>query len=429
MTPSPTGTKCLYYPYSRSINLNTLKKAVLLFDEVDFVDSQPWFIRSELLDEVIPNVSSHIVSSLRSNYLLLQKAGVAKIIDPAKTIREYDSLVTANVVNDLRSRQFCESAIRHDVTVWDVLTERIPKSFLRKFYPGVGTFSEAISLQGLIKENGQADKLPSSMREFAKLRWKGVDEKEAWRIFNRSNYEFVIGGNPHAKLEVYQIPFLQASSLRLNEALLLCAMTGNVPLTDSPVHDRLMRTKVGRSLKSLENPNLRKQLEIELPLRLPQHHLALEVLDNLISERDFDKRSISEILDYRSDNQAELRKFREKIGELAAEIDLITPGPEYYLRLRRIINSKVIPEISKMRDEVRASYEKTFGGILKQSAKVMVPSLIITVFAGLSFWQMIGICGAAEASMFSVKGLDDVIDLWNAHKGSQKSAFSYLTRF
>ena len=415
--------KCLYYPYSRSLRLNTLKKAILLFDEINFLDSQPWFIRRELLKDS----AEGDITIYDTDYEYLGKEGVIKIIDPEKIIHEFDTFITANIVNDIRDDDFCEIAVNHDVTVWDVLRERIPPSFLEAFYPGAGTFSEAISLQALIKAKGSIDQVPEHIRNFAEFRWHSRNPEELWRTFI-GRYKFVIGGNPHMLLESYEVPFLQASSLRINEALIVSAMNGCIPFTDSAVHDQLMRFKVNRSLRSLTNdPSLREKLETELPASLPQEHLALAILDHLIPEAELDKRSVKELLEYRRSNEAQLVRFREKLAELATEINDVEPDAQYYKKIRNLITSKAIPEISKARDELLSKYEEAFGKLVIRSAQVVVPTIAVTVFGGLGIWEILGACALAEVGMLTTKGSDDLLSAWRARRALKRNAFSYLT--
>jgi hypothetical protein len=421
VTPKPL--RCLYYPYSRTTSLTSLKKAALLFDEVTFLDSQPWFVRRHLLADK-PRTSA---TPTEDDYGFLEAEGVLRILTPEDLIQECDLLLTAAVMNDIRDAEFCELAVKHDVTVWDVLTERIPPTFLKAFYPGAGTFSEAISLQALIHAEGSFDKLDEGIRRFAEFRWKGLSPDELWPAFLNS-YRFVIGGNPHMRLESYEIPFLQASSLRVNEALLVAARNDLVPFTDSAVHDRMMNLKASRSLKLLaSDAGLRERLETELPSSLPYEHLALAILDRLVPEQELTQRSLRDLCEYRKDNQARLGRMRIAIGSLATETQAVGSGPEYYRSIRNTVESKVIPEVMATRDELLKSYEGAFGKLAIQSAQVTVPTLMATFFGGLGLWQIIGACALAEVAFLTAKGADDLLDLWRAKRVADRGAYSYLT--
>lgn len=415
--------RCLYYPYSRAIDINTLKKAVLLFDEIIFLDSQPWFIRNELLEDKGKAGSKKLTES----YDYLAKQGIISLRDPTTVIQDHDLLLTANVVNDVRSDEYCKEAIDYDVTIWDVLTERIPPTFLEAFYPGAGTFSEAITLQALVKSKGKLEELPDSLRRFAAFRWEYRSLEELWQAF-RERYKFVIGGNPYMRLETYQIPFLQASSLRINEALIISGMEGLTPFTDSNIHDRLLRLKVNNSLRVLtEKPDLREKMEIDIPLQLPRQHLAVAILDRFIPSEELERRSLQELTEYRISHADEFARFCGKVAELAAEIESVKPSSEYNKELQKIIDSKVLPEIVKARDQLITDYEKAFGSIALKSVKVVVPTVVVTAFAGLGVWEILGACALAELGMLSAKGAEDLLESWRARKQHGRQSFAYLT--
>jgi hypothetical protein len=423
MSVTPRRLSCLYYPYSRTASLTTLKKAVLLFDDITFLDSQPWFVRRHLTADRPPALRP----ATDDDYAYLEAHGFIRILSPEDLIQEFDLILTATVRDDLRDAEFCELAVRNEVSVWDVLTERIPPSFLQAFRSGVGRFSEAISLQALINAEGSLEKLEGRIRRIAEFRWKGLQPDQLWPTF-LDRYRFVIGGNPHIRLESYKITFLQASSLRINEALVVGARNNLVPFTDSVIHDRMMNIKVSRCLKNLAtDAKLRDYLELTLPAALPYEHLAIRVLDRLVAEEEINNRSLRELFEYRQDNRERLNRMRLALGILAAEIQATTLDGEYYRSISAAIESKVVPEVLATRNELLKRYEGAFGRLAIQSTKVTVPTLVATILGGLGLWQIIGACALAELTFLSAKGADHLLDLWRAKRVADRGAYSYLT--
>jgi hypothetical protein len=361
----------------------------LLFDEVVFADSQPQFIRRELVKDVGYGDNKNSLE-MEKDYDFLLSEGIIKIFDPVELIQKNDVLLTTSISNDIHDDEFVKTSIQYSIDVWEILRERLPPSFLEVFYAGAGTFSEAISLQSLINRKGDLHKSSPDLQDFP-LFWKGnsLSLDEVWEIFNKK-YRFVVGGNPFIQLETYRLPFLQASSLRINEALLICASQNYTPFTDSGIHDKLMKLKVSRAAKNLSQINeLREKFEIDLPLSIPQTHLAVSIIDRFIGSDDLAKREMKDILKYREKSKDSLTRFREKIAELSSEIETVQPGPEYEIKLRKLLDAKVIPEISKARDEVVSKYEETFGTLAKQSIQVVAPTLAATIFSGLGFWEIL----------------------------------------
>jgi hypothetical protein len=112
--------EALYYPYSRALRLETLKRAVLLFDKVSFLDSQPWFVRGELLR----GEHAAAMQAVEQDYEYLRHEGVISIVNPGAAIVEYDTVLTANVRHDIGDDRFLDEAVSESATAWQCKTNR-----------------------------------------------------------------------------------------------------------------------------------------------------------------------------------------------------------------------------------------------------------------------------------------------------------------
>ncbi|MGB8099156.1 MAG: hypothetical protein WCF17_18500, partial [Terracidiphilus sp.] len=358
----------VYYPYSRSLVSSTLKKAALLFDTLYLLDSEPWFVRTAINRTEQRGVSVGAdIDQLESDYHLLRSEGFIRIFDAASIVREHDQLLTANVMSDISDDSFCRTAIANSVETWNILRDRIPPTLLEALSPGAGSFGEAISLQALINANNELDSIVDEhVRGFARWRWGGYAEGSypAIETFLKSHYRYVIGGNPHIELPSYEFPFLQASSLRINECLVAAALNDCIPYTDSTIHDSLLRLKVDHALEAIDTqPDLRRKLSIDLPIKFPRQSLAVQILDRLIPDDALRRRSVAELLTYRARNEKLLTRFHSYLEMLSVEVGDVAPGYEYDRRVQKVISSKVLPDLGRARDDLLASYEDAFGGI------------------------------------------------------------------
>ncbi|USK98224.1 hypothetical protein [Bacillus tropicus] len=416
--------RCLYYPYSRTLSLQTLKKSVLLFDEIAFIDTQPQFVRNQLTSQIVSEMEREEIDSA---YSYLASEGVVHFLDPIEIINNNDELLTFNILDDISDDKFCKLAIQYSSNTWEILRERIPPSFLKEFYPGAGTFAEAISLQALINAKGNREQLDDWSRKFVDFRWKNINVEEAWEIFSQ-RYRGVIGGNPHIELEAYELPFLHASALRLNEALLVCSTNNYIPFTDSKIHDRLLINKTSRAVEEVvSNPELYEYITTNLPLNLPQQHLSLIVLDKLIPEQELEKRSLQELIEYRQENQEPLRRLREKIAEVSTSIELGKEGLNYQASMNRLVDSKIVPEITKTRDEVLKKYEEAFGRLSLRSLQATGATLITTSLAGMGLTEILIAGAVAQTGVLTTVGANEVVKIWQASKDRKRNSFSYLT--
>ena len=321
---------------------------------------------------------------------------------------------------------FCKTAIDYSADVWSILYERLPPSFIEKFYPGAGSFSEAISLQNIIKSKGDIEKLPEWIKKFANVRFPKKNEREAWEIF-KNRYKYIIGGNPIIKLTAYEIPFLQASSLRMNEALLICATNGYIPFTDSEIHRNLLNLKLSNTISKIKSDKIFRQKVLpDFEYEIPQEQLALNIVDELIPSDNLKKLTFSELLNYKSENIKLLELFRDKVAELAFNIESVGYDDKYYRNLRKIVNKEVKPEMKMLKKELGKSYEKNFGKIILNSVGVLIPTLSISVIGGLSFSGILAACALAEVGYLSTKGADSLLEIVSTLKNNKKNDYSYL---
>ena len=352
----------LYYPYSRCIDNTHLKKSLLLFDKVIFLDTQPQFMRNALMYQE----NKDYAEKIEETYNYLSDIDAIKIINPQPIINKYDLFITMNVTCDLRDTNYCDLAIKHSTDIWDILYDRLPPSFIEAFYPGAGTFWEAISIQNLLRAYSNLNLMSNTERSiiannFMLGRFSNLTNSELWELFNK-RYKYVIGGNPHIKLETYEVPFLQASSLRINEALLVCYENGYIPFTDSVIHSKLLNVKLENTLLKINtDKNIRDRIMPDLQYKLPKEHLSLKIIDELLPNECFQNLSFSELINYKSENIKLLDRFNSKIAEISACIERVGYDDDYIRNLQKIIDKEVVPEIKEIKDELEKSYEKNFG--------------------------------------------------------------------
>ena len=379
-----------------------------------------------MLSHVLPDPQDRL--ELESAYQFLEGEGVLELFNPGDLLVEYDALLTANTITDISDDEYCQTAIRHSANDWSILRSRIPPTFLKTFYPGAGTYSEAISLQAIIHAEGERDRIPDPhVRGFADFRWSQMSYKEAEEYFLKSRYRYVVGGNPVIELEAYQLPFLHASSLRTNEALLIASLGNWIPFTDSQIHNKLLTRKVQLAKDSAStNPAVTRYYESDLPLRLPVRDLAVALLDRLVSDEELDRRSLQDLLVYRRQNADQLRRLRERLSELASSVNIGKAGTEYYHEMQKLVNSKIVPEIGKIRDDLAAKYEEAFGKLTLRSAQVTAPTLVASILGGLSIPTILLACAAAEGTMLATTGIAEIVKVWQTRRDSRRSSFSFL---
>jgi len=228
---------------------------------------------------------------------------------------------------------------------------------------------------------------------------------------------------------VLRAAILQASSLRINEALLLSSLDGYMPFTDSDIHDRLLRLKTSRSLiapKGNDNRDLADKLALLTQVAVPYQTLAVSIVDHLVPQRALDRRTVKEIIKYRRENKDLFSKFYERVRSLASELQSVSPSADYAVQLQKLLSNKVTPEITKGQEALRAAYEESFGKLGLKAAAAIAPSLTAGVFGGLDPLQILGISAAAVTTMLGTKGVDDIVKIWTAKREAGRAPFAYV---
>lgn len=414
--------KCLYYPYSRPRADEAIKRALLLFDEIAFLDSQPEFIRRALSRRDLrgDTIDADAVDAAVAYGV---REGVIRTIDTSAVIENHGSIITAATVADVGDDRFAAIALRGGTGIWSMLKERLPEGFLGAFYPGAGTFMESVTLQEIA---GAAERTPN-LQDFSTMRWGSLEPEAAWKMLGaHRGYRFVVGGNPHMQLQSYEVPFLPASSLRINEALLVAAAEGYVPFTDSVVHDRLLRVKALNARSSGHKPNSPSIAELASE-HADQAALSWLVLDKLVSSEQLDHLSFEDILRYRAANQLSLSRLRRSLATLSDQLAEATDLRRAEKGIDSLIDRKILAEVEKAQQDVANSWQDFIDAALIRTARGAVPAVAVSALAGM---DLIGIVLAAAAAGAAVLGgtiANDAIGLMQARRKSERHDFSYLT--
>ncbi|SCC35032.1 Uncharacterized protein BCZB5J_02712 [Bacillus cereus] len=409
------SVKCLYYPYSRALSLQTLKKSVLLFDEIAFLDSESTLIRKELMSELIYGEE---LEEIEETYDFLIKENVVKIIQSAELIKNNDELLSFSVLNDVLDDSFIKIALGgYSSNFWAVIKDRIPPSFFKE-------------ITSMFKEDEAELFMALNSASTTTTKKLFNVEKSTGNQLIPEVLRYIIFENTRMGKDICEVPFPLASSLRINECLLLSSMNGYTPFTDSKIHDRMLLNKASRAMNEVKsNHILLEYLDFDLPRELPFQQLSHIVLDKLIPESELEKRSIEELIAYRKENINELYRLREKIAEISSTIILSESTNDYYRELDKAVISKIIPEITKTRDEILKKYEEAFGRLTLRSIQSVGSTLTATSLAGMSFFDILIACAVAEGAMLTTVGANELVKIWQACKDKKRNSYSYLTNF
>jgi hypothetical protein len=395
--------RVLYFPFTRSLESFTLKRALLSFEGIALVDSIDPSLRAGVAVD-------HLGASaeLLADYEVLMEEGFIGVVDARRYTEDWDLALTLAVAEDMEDDQFLGIARQAPDRQVAVLKERLPKSFERRFYPGAGTFLEAVSLNALIVAQGIVDRIPDpDTRAFARMRWSGAELPELATIFDR--YRHVYGGNPHVDLPAYRLTFAQFSSLRINEALAISDAIGVAPYTDSKTHARLMMHKLRRNAEELDGNTVAPMLR-------------LATLGELVSDRTLTETSIRDLLEFRDRNADRFRRFNRLMVEVSHE--LVNADGAAIVASR----DKVLNRLQESRDALAASYEDFFSGVALRSLKVVGGALVAAILISRPTGDVVASAAAAQAAALGLSG-DDLRQVLRVRSAEKKrSGLAYLIK-
>lgn len=442
---------CLYFPYSRCIDLNSLKKALLLFDKIYFLDTLSVEIRQALIREGSHFSEFKVLSEenqkyLASTYNYLREEELIGFIDPTELLRSHDLLLSQNIINDLRNEEYYQYATGYYDKEWTVLRTRLPQTFLDSLKPDVMTFENrnweslrnARHLRNALQEYAKSSKFKLEISHFYRFYQQIYNTPHYSIAFENTDKQVVhnakksgeaIKGKPFLDLETYDIPFHLASSIRITEALIVCLEKDLIPLTDSYIHKKLLTIKIENALREIKNnAYIREACNFDLHYELPKQDLALTIIDKLLPLDIFENMSFEDVVSYKKEHRELFDEFNIVLSKLAATINDNPFDDNYMRRLQKIIDKNVIPEINKIEMKMNKSIAKNTGKIIIQSSGVLVPVLYASILGGLSIKDILIACALGELSYLTTTGSDNLFKVVDKLKNKKSNSFSYLLR-
>ena len=337
----------LYFPFSRCLDLVALKQAVLLYDELLFVDPVDEAARADLnLREAhAAGVDPRRVQrwlDAEPAYRLLGQEGITRTVssqvlsDPAAM----DALVADGLSVDIDINRARSSLFRNQRR-WEMLESRLPPSALEaRFRPEPG---------------------PPG--------WDGAP--------------------------VVRVSYAVGSSLNLTYALAIAHELSVVPMTDSRAHHRLLLRRLQTVAEAADDDGL---ADLHAPATVPSYpylhqQIALRVVGELapaelLKEMDFD-----ELLDYRREHKAERRELSQWIGQLTDEARNRPWDGHLEAELARIAAHarEVASQRGRWRRGAAAAKRTLTPGKLVTETLIGVPTLSGVLVPGLSWLTVLGV--------------------------------------
>jgi hypothetical protein len=463
VTPRTSSTKlsALYYPYSRCVNLTALKALALLYEDIVFMDPLEETFREFLLssDKGCQFVPSGVRERWRENqesWNLLREAGVLRTIDPVPAIREHDKLLTASYAADMADEAFVRTAEQEGRAAgpWKMLETRLPPSVNQSFVKHdtlserIGSSTKAgrhafsdyqigvfawerydhrgfreymVEKLGGRKAQGAFGRVEPKVREALDSSPLTADEQlflsgagtctETGKPFGAHPYAYVDSVAFSTGEPIRILAFSQGTSLSISQALLLADAHGLTPVTDSPLHQRLLAMKYKRALANLPTDDGSVPSRRSVGLLEQYSIVARRVLLETLSPQFLSALSVRDLLAYRQENHEPLDRFWVKIRDVSHELDDVGTGDGFEGQLARIMDRSVLPELTLLSNELENSRRKMFGDLVAKFGTSVPASTALSVFAGLSGAAILALGAGAALTAFGMS-LPNIMSYW-----------------
>jgi hypothetical protein len=423
----PLELKALYYPYARCSNENTLKRAILIFDEIGFVDPTSPSMREGLMtDDEIPQAVIDDWKIVRDAYKVLLERGIIRLYDPDPLVQKHDNLLTGALKADLDDDTIWEICSTPGTPeTWSTLRRKVPTSafnLLQSTVPGYVVMQpkELFRRKSLLRKRGEDPNEHPIIKRLEYHRYLFHDGKIAWEL-DSGMHKATRKKEPQEIEFSCILPCTTGSSLAVNTALILADNEGLVPFTDSRLHHEMLVAKFQRISSLLASKDVILSGVRRLhPEKL--RRLAFTLLDVMVPEELISKMSIADCLKYKDAGIEAFQRLKSFIGELASQIESEPMTDEFEKEIQKLIHQKVLPEAQKAKDKGIDIYEKLFGKLGKKVAAALTPTLGASIFAGLTTPVMLAVASAAALGAI----LPDLVDALVEERAMHRNVLSYL---
>lgn len=365
----------LYYPFSRCLNEITLKRAVLLFDELLFVDPVDPAARGALYAREGAAAGANPALQKRwlaaeENYELLERHGIVRTVDSSVLTNPAgaDALAAGGLSLDIDIND-SGNVLFAGQRRWQMLEARVPPSALAdRFRPRPGP--------------------------------------PAWT------------GEP-----VVEVQYPVGASVALTYALAICHELGVTPFTDNRAHDALLRLR-------LKSADLMRQDLPGVYVSTQQPYMRgiveLEVARALASAAQLRRASLAEIIDYRNSNEPARQELAALIGQFSLQAQHRPWDPALSSDLDRIAENAL--QITEGLPGPRSAWNAAKASVSKPSLKLRIGSRVaFTAFIAPHLPLVAGLGAGALALSGVVKdSAFDAYDQLRRARTPEENAVAYL---
>lgn len=430
----------LYYPFCKCYNETVLKRMLLFYDRIYFMDpfnseEREHFLETSHYFYGIPNRKLNSWKNVnREVYYLLEDEKIVVNLDIYEAIQKYGRQITENVIADISDDLFCQISENQGYsTIWHILERRMPNALLAhlnevdwysfRLQTDFAEFSEY--LRSFDKD---ADDFKGYSSEFLAEREKIISNESLYlsrhpkgRVYINASrvpkYEAKHDSDRTLPLDKgYILPYAIGASLSISQAMLVAALNNLNLFTDSEVMNSLLIRKVQIAFGKMRD-TLKYKEYTRLKKGLTQNEIFVQTIDSMIPDVYFEKLDFLDMIKLRNACASQLKKFRYYLKSID-ETERNPWEPEYWNEIKTIAD-KLTYEANMLRYQICKVYSDLFRESIKLTASVGL---------GIAIMPLNLTLGGVLALLVSKEPLDTIWDSWRKTVEHNQNSLVYLLK-
>jgi hypothetical protein len=380
--------RALYYPdfYPDPI---ALIKAILLFDEIHFMDRPAFSFYLNPDPKAGGWGLLGAASPLRANEVELRENGVPLYVHPAP-FGPLEGELLESVKADIKDKQF-----------------------LREFQAGIRDSDRFLELHVPNGKFKGGETQISIRRKLSSIDLERYADPFALYLEPKlKHFDYTTEENVVKELVMHAM----SCSTKMNFALSVNNKHGFSPFADASPFNRLLSTKYERALSAVT-----KQTKTHIPVT----ELSLAILDELVPSERLCKMTYADVIKYRRESERAREAFMEHLAVLRNKLAATSANESFETAIRKLIDSDIRPAATKFKQEMTTIYEGLFGSLAKRSLIGIAGAAAAAsthLFGDLS-WQRLCAMSAGAGAVLGPAAIDAYLEARKAHR---ECAFSYL---
>jgi hypothetical protein len=351
---------CVFYYPEFTAELPTIKKAILLFDEIHFIDR--------------PSFMFHNFGT----------------VGCASPVRQFDKVFRENGV-ELYVHSVPDGPV-HGELLEEITADVNDPEFLRRFQDGLrkselfraiqispGNYGEAGDHTAVVAKLLSVDLERDLPAGITPMDW--LMDRTAEKPFDFSS---ALGT---ARTLVMKSAFC---STKLNVALSLAKTKGMTPFADATPYGELLGVKYKRAMRMASQ---QEGWNVELT------DLTFAVVDELVPAERLAKLAISDVIRYRKEAAGEREAFLERLAVLHSKQAGVTNQEDYQTAIRSIVLSGIVPAAREYKNRLAKIYDDLFGSLAQSTFQYVGGSAVLELFGHLGWATLLPLAVLAAGKL------------------------------